>query len=377
MNAPEYRLTESPMGELMLDGSKIGYWRDRVEAWDRGEKVAPILMDIAWTRKCQAACSFCYAQAQASEGGTITREIALQFLEDAAEIGVKAISLISDGESTMVPYYVESIERGTDLGIKMGVGSNGILFTESVLERILPRLSYLRVNFSAGEKKRYAQIMGLKQPIFGKVVENLKTAMRLVKKNGWNCVVNMNLVCDPKDADQLIPFAKLAKEIGVHYAIIKQCATDPDGFLHVDYKDYSSIEDILKTCEEMSDENTKIVVKWERLKDEGKRHYTRCYGPPFVLQMSGNGLIAPCGPLFQEKYKAFHIGNITRTRFKDIFHSDRYAEVMRYLSSEHFDPRNRCAISCLQHITNDWLFKYKEGKKTFPIGPTPAQVEFI
>src|SRR5690348_15666505 len=94
-----------PVGELLLDHSKVGFWRERVEAWNRGEKIAPVTLDIAWTRRCQAACNFCYAQAQASEGGEITREIAFQFLEDAAEIGVKGVSLISDGESSMVDFY--------------------------------------------------------------------------------------------------------------------------------------------------------------------------------------------------------------------------------------------------------------------------------
>src|SRR3954468_9040456 len=86
-------VTGSAVKDLVLDGTKVGWWRDRVEAWERGEKIAPVTMDAAWTRKCNAACSFCYAQMQASEGGDITEKQALQFLDDAAEIGVKGISL--------------------------------------------------------------------------------------------------------------------------------------------------------------------------------------------------------------------------------------------------------------------------------------------
>lgn len=364
--------------EIMLDGSNIGYHRERVEAWERGERIAPIFMDIAWTRRCQAACTFCFSQAQASEGGgVITREHAMNFLDDAAEIGVKGMNFISDGESTMVDYYSESVEHATDLGIAVGVGTNGILLTDETLRRILPRLTFLRVNFSAGDRKRYAEIMGVKQPIYDKVIANLRNAVKLVKENGWPCVVNMNLVCDPKDADQLLPFTRMCKEIGVHYGIIKQCAVDTLGVLDVDYRDYKKIEDTLKECESMSDETTKIIVKWEKMKDEGKREYTRCFGPPFSLQLSGNGLLAPCGPLFQEKYKMAHIGNITRTRFKELFASERYWEVMRYLASEHFNPQNRCATSCMQHLTNDWLYRYMNGKVTFPITPVPANVNFL
>jgi MoaA/NifB/PqqE/SkfB family radical SAM enzyme len=365
--------------ELTLDGTNIGYHRERVEAWERGERVAPIFLDVAWTRKCQAACSFCAAQTQASEGGVITREHAISFLEDAAEIGVLAMSYISDGESTMVPWYAESVERATDLGMAISAGTNGISTTKPVLERILPRLASFRVNFSAGEKKRYAEIMGLKQAVYDIVIGNIKTAVELVRGNNWPCVTNMNLVCDPDQSDQLLPFAKLAKDLGVHYAIIKHCWVDThmDNSLKVDYKGYGRIDEVLKECEALSDDTTKIVVKWNKLKHNGERQYSRCFGPPFALQMSGNGLIAPCGPFFNEKWRAFHVGNITQQRFKDIFHSERYWEVMRYIASDEFDPRKRCPSDCMQNATNDWLFKYLNGKVTFPIKAAPANSAFL
>ena len=366
---------------MALDGSNIGYHRERVEAWERGERIAPIFIDIAWTRKCQAACHFCYAQAQASEGGEITRENAMHFLEDAAEIGVLSMNYVSDGESTMVPYYAEAVEKATDLGIAIGAGTNGIATTEPILERILPRLMSFRVNFSAGEKKRYAEIMGLKQAVYDIVIRNIRTAVNLVRDNKWPCVVNMNLVSEPNDFDQLLPFAKLAKELGVHYAIIKHCAIDPDGVMDVNLealnKGYQEVDGVLHACEALSDDTTKIVVKWNKLKHQGIRQYSRCLGPPFALQMSGNGLIAPCGPLFNEKYRAFQIGNITTERFRDMFHGERYWEVMRYLASDEFDPRKRCPSDCMQNLTNDWLYRYLDGKVTFPITPAPANVNFL
>ena len=367
--------------KLIIDGTKIGWWKERVLAWERGERIAPITMDVAWTRRCNAACDFCAAKTQASASPSldIPRAKAFEFLEDAAAIGVKGISLISDGESSLVDYYADSIEYAGSLGIKVGLGSNGIAFDEHLLERILPHVTYLRFNFSAGERKRYSEIMGVKPALYDQVIENISHAMNIVRQDGLATNVNMNLVCDPKDADQLVPFAKLARDLGVHYAVIKHCATDDDGVLKVNYDDYAALEPLMKECETYSapDGSFRVVAKWNRIGQAAKRQYTRCYGPPFILQMSGNGLIAPCGPMFNEKYKSLHIGNIMRTRFREIFESERYAEVMRYIASEHFNPAERCPPNCLQHLTNQWLFDYKAGKKTFPIAPIPPHPEFV
>lgn len=373
-------VTGSPVKDLQLDGSKIGWYRDRVEAWKRGEKIAPVTMDVSLTRRCQASCSFCYAQLQASEGGEITKEDALEFFEDAAEIGVRGISLISDGESTMVPYYAEAIEYASRLGIAIGVGSNGILLTKEMMERILPHLTYVRFNFSAGERKRYAEIMGLKQVHYDRVLQNVRDAMEIKRRRGLKATINMQLVCQPQDADQIVPFAKLCKEVRPDYGIIKHTADSIDRKLGVDYTKYASLTDLFKEAESMSDDTLRIVMKWSRIADEGKRDYTRCYGPEFLLQMSGNGLIAPCGLLFNEKYRAFHIGWIAgpnKQRFKEIWASDRYDEVMKYLASDYYGPHLRCGSNCLQTNTNKWLFDHIHRDIPYPTEAAPPHLEFL
>jgi MoaA/NifB/PqqE/SkfB family radical SAM enzyme len=193
-------------------------------------------MDVAWTRKCAAACNFCYAQLQASEDTVITRQHAFDYLDDAAEIGVKGVSLISDGESTEVPFFAESVATGQALGLQIGTSSNGLNSRREVLEKILPGLTYLRFNFSGGDKHRWAQIMGLKQPLFDRVVANIKAAMEIKRRDNLPVNINMQFVLMPKDADQIMPFARLAKELRPDYAIIKHCANSADHDLDVDYR---------------------------------------------------------------------------------------------------------------------------------------------
>src|SRR5215813_12562600 len=98
---PNQGLAAELTQKLILDGTKIGWHLDRVQAWERGERIAPITIDMALTRACNYACHFCYAMLQENDRQTITKEVINDFLEDCAELDVRGISLVSDGESTI------------------------------------------------------------------------------------------------------------------------------------------------------------------------------------------------------------------------------------------------------------------------------------
>src|SRR6202012_624266 len=104
---------------------------------------------------------------------------------------------ISDGESTVVPWYEESIEHAARVGLKIGIGTNGVRLKRRVLERILPHLSYLRFNFSAGDMQRYKEIMGLKERDYWQVIQNVRDAMDIVRRDGLPCTVNLQMVTMP------------------------------------------------------------------------------------------------------------------------------------------------------------------------------------
>ena len=91
------------------------------------------------------------------------------------------------------------------------------------------------------------------------------------------------------------------------------------------------------------------------------------------------GLVAPCGMLFNERYKKFHIGNIAEQSFKEIWSSDQYWDVMNYLASPKFDAQKMCGALCLQHKVNEYLDEYKKGRNEL-VEPTelpPMHANFV
>ena len=60
---------------LILDGTKIGWHLERIKSWERGEKFAPITIDMALTRACNYACHFCYAMLQENDRSRVNTEV--------------------------------------------------------------------------------------------------------------------------------------------------------------------------------------------------------------------------------------------------------------------------------------------------------------
>lgn len=367
------------MERIILDGHKLAWHKERVDAWLGGERIAPITIDCALTRRCTYRCVYCYSKLQQNDEKKMTRDVIFSFLDDAAEIGVKAISFVSDGESTCSPYLKDAVLRGKRNGLDMAIGTNGFLLKEDELAEMLPALTYLRFNISAGEVNRYTKIHGVSPNCFDRVISNMRHAVEIKRARGLKVTIGMQMVLMPEFRDQIIPLAKLGREIGVDYLVIKHCSDDEKGTLGVNYSKYSELVSDLQEAEKYSSNTYQVSAKWSKILSGGKRNYPQCYGPPFIMQMSGSGLVAPCGMLFNYRYKKYHIGNIVEKRFKEIWKSDRYWEVMNLIASDKFDAKTMCGALCLQHKVNEFLFELKNinWKLESPRGKPPMHNNFI
>jgi MoaA/NifB/PqqE/SkfB family radical SAM enzyme len=362
-------------GKLILDSHKLSYHYDRVKAWESGERVAPVTVDMALTRACGAMCSFCYAMVQEpQERSNIKTKEALDLLDDFAEVGVKAVSLISDGESTISKAYVPFIQHAAKIGIDVGNATNGWEWEPEKIEQVLPYLTWVRFTVAAGTPEGYAKIM-FKGPehteVFDRAVSHIKYAVDLKKRLNLKVTLGIQMVLMPEFKDEIMPFAKLAVDLGVDYGVIKHCSDDELGTLGVNYSEYENLYPLLNKAEAMSNENTKIVIKWDKIKDKGKPSYNRFYGPQFLLQISGSGLVAPSGMFFNARYSKLHIGNFADERFKDIFKSDRYWKIMNYLASPNFDAQTMMGTLPIQHYVSVALDNHLKGMEK--ISPRPGQ----
>lgn len=346
--------------KYILDGHKLIYHKDRVNDWLNGKRIAPISIDWALTQACPYNCTYCFAKLQKNPG-QVTKKAALDFLTDCANIGVLATTLTGDGESTMMPFYYDVITHGKDVGLDMATATCGYPLKKEKLPTLLEQLTYLRFNISAGDKDRYCEIHGVPESYYDRVMDIIRDCVKLKEENGFDVTIGLQMVLMPEFSDQIIPLSRLGKDLGVDYTVIKHCSDDEAGHLGVKYSEYKVLYNLLQEAETYSTDKYQVKVKWSKIKTGRDRRYVQCFGAPFMIQVSGSGLVAPCGPLFHPTYQRYQIGNINDTRFIDMWNGKRYWEVMNLLASDRFDARKDCAHLCLQDKINEFLWDLKRG----------------
>ena len=361
-NGPSYRNKKE---RFRFDGHKMLHHLDRVMAWQAGERFAPIHIDMGLTKFCNTACLYCYAVVQnMTKGKMIERDALLRFVEDCGRMQVRSLGFIGDGEPTLNPALYDATLLAGRNGIDTSMATNGLLLDMDRAHDLLANMSWIRFNLSAGTPEGFNRVHQSKEKNFHALIDKIRALVQIKKQYGYQCTLGLQMVLIPECFDEVIAEAKLGAELGVDYFVIKQCSDSEYKEIGIDYADYMKISDALLEAESYSNENYVVQVKWNKigaaketeLYKNGYRKYDVCYGTPFLLQISGNGKIYPCGPFFNKE--RFYIGDLHGDSFYDLVQSDHYWKVHEDISNS-VDVHKDCAIGCRQDYVNKFLWDVK------------------
>lgn len=353
--------------KYLMDGHKLHWHLDRVTDWLNGKKIIPIHIDVGLSKGCNIRCHYCFGVLQGNfyRKGADTyfpRNPLLRYMREAGEVGVRSMGIIGEAEPTLNPNLYDAIIEGDKAGVDISLGTNGILFDDGDKgEKALEHLKWIRFNISAASDESYRRLHGSKD--FAKAIEKIKFCVDTKRRKKLDVTIGLQMVLTPLDVNEAVPLAKLGKELGVDYLVIKQCSDTLASELGVYdklslYKNYTNV---LKEAEAESTENYNVIPKWHKIREEGRRDYKQCLGPPFLLYSSGDGKLFPCGMFFTEKYwDEFLMGDLIKDSFKDIIKSDRYWEVVERVKNMGVSG---CYAGCRTDAINSYLWKLKHPPK--------------
>jgi sulfatase maturation enzyme AslB (radical SAM superfamily) len=360
--------------KFRLDGHKLLYHLDRVNAWMNGERIAPIHIDMGLTKFCNMGCVYCIGVTQGmSKGAMIQRDALMRFIDDCSRLDVRSIAFIGDGEPTLNPAMYDAVVRAKKSGIDIGIATNCLLLDMNRALDLLKHCTFIRINLSAAEPASFQKIHQAKTDTFNIIVEKIQNLARLKKENKFSCTIGIQMVLIPENFNQVLKLSRLGKKIGVDYLQIKQCSDTEYKEIGVNPRDYIAVIDDLKKAEGLSTDSYTVKVKWNKINilneteiyKKGFRRYDICYGTPFLGQISGNGKVYPCGPFFGKE--RFYMGDIHKESYYDIVKGDRYWKVQQDII-DNVDVHYDCTVGCRQDYINKFLWDLKNP---------PEHVNFI
>jgi MoaA/NifB/PqqE/SkfB family radical SAM enzyme len=273
------------------------------------------------------------------------------------------MSLIGESEPLLNPHVYEAILVGKKAGVDIGLATNGLLYdTGKAGEEALESLTFIRFNISAASENAYLKLHGSRD--FKEFLNKVRFVIDTKRKKNIPVTVGFQMVLTPQDVSEVLPLARLGKDLGVDYLQIKQCADTKNSSLNVynHLASYSKFENVLKEAETYTSDSYSVVVKWHYIQSKGAQNFRQCLGAPFLLYSSGDGKLYSCGMFFDYREEEMRLGDLTQQGFKEIIEGDRYREMMRKIPSL-IDVEKECYASCRTNSINEYLWMLKNPPK--------------
>jgi MoaA/NifB/PqqE/SkfB family radical SAM enzyme len=354
-------------GALYMDGTKLDRHLDEVVRWRRGEWFAPIHMELSLTNVCNQHCTFCYIDW--SHGKTRMSDAMVERLvRDAQRIGVKSCLVAGEGEPTVNKAYLRAIEVAGEVGLDIALNSNMVTVDEEEIARFLPHLSWLRMSVQAPERTLYAAIHQAPESHFDKMLANVRACVETKRRLGLDVALGIQQVLLKENAESAYELARLAKEIGVDYWVVKPC--HPHEMNKMGYETMANLVErhraTLERAQGLSDDRFKAVVRWNFLKEvEQPRTYARCLALPFIIQIGARGDVFTCYPMSDRPEHSY--GSLAEQGLEEILRSDRFRRTWEHVRDT--VDVSKCMPTCRQHNANKYLWWLTEE--------TPAHPNFV
>jgi radical SAM protein with 4Fe4S-binding SPASM domain len=267
----------------------------------------------------------------------------LDVCKQMAGLGLKSITIVGSGEPTIHPDFVEIISALNSYGLKIGLFTNGSGLTDTKIEAILDKLTFIRFSFNGGTKELYESVHGQKH--FDLVLGNIRKIVQLkhMRKTDFP-TIGVQHGTNHMTISHLLDGVKLFKGVGVDYFEIKPILfkeEKSDGSRNE--LDLAKTFKILEEAETLADERYAVYPKYEQFmtvlghEEYKARNYSYCHGSFFSATLEIDGSLYVCD---NQKEKKFILGNVFKERFDNIWWSKKHLDLIKSIDV------TKCPVAC-------------------------------
>jgi MoaA/NifB/PqqE/SkfB family radical SAM enzyme len=345
------------MDKYNLDGHKLYWHLDRLQAWQSGELVAPIYVEISPVSYCNHRCIFCGLDFAQGTPKSLDTDIVNERIIEMGQLGVKSIMFAGEGEPLLhkgLPTWVESAKQS---GIDVSITTNGGPATKELWGQLIPHLSWLRFSVDAGSPTVYSKVHSVPDYAFEKTVQNIRDALAVRDQIGSNCTIGVQYLMIWDNLADVENAIRLFSELGVDYFALKPYSEHPQmlnksGFNYSE-EDISRVRKIVSSHQARGGK-TRIIFReaaTANYSENGKK-FSHCRALPFWGYISSLGDFHSCSVFLNDD--RFKVGNVYSDDMKTIFYGKkRHASVA--FGATNLEVGFECRVNCRMARVNEFL----------------------
>jgi MoaA/NifB/PqqE/SkfB family radical SAM enzyme len=258
--------------------AKLLWHGDRVKEWLRTGRTKPILVEVAPTGYCNAACPWCFFKGKRSMKH-IDSDIMMNAIDDMVKLGVKALNWSGGGEPTLHPDFSLFVKYAARRGLKQGLFTNGY--------RIIPlqdKFEWIRISLT---DKGFSKIKKPRVP--------------------FGICVNHTVTQSPSEIKKLCVQAQL---FGASYFQTRPALMD-------NYKKQPWLLSPRYLNKLKSKKFDICVTEYKYEEARKPKDYAYCYGYHFCPSIGWNGKVSTC--LYLTLSPKHILGDLNKTRLLNIW----------------------------------------------------------
>lgn len=355
------------MDKYKIDSHKLIYHVPRVNDWLEGKAIYPIYMEVSPAGACNHRCTYCGLDFMNYQPRYYDTTLFKERLSELGKLGLKSIMYAGEGEPFLHKDMAEIINHTKKAGIDVAVTTNGVLFKKEIADKILDGTEWIKVSINGATRETYAKIHQCNPGDFNQVIENMSYAVKIRNDNNYTCALGMQLLLLPENHHEAVALAKLARNIGMDYLVIKPYSQHPQSktkrYSNIKYSEYEYLRDELLS---LNSEDFNAIFRIHTMEkwNEPQRNYRRCLALPFWSYIDAAGNVWGCSVYLSDE--RFLYGNIYKQSFREIWEGKKRLHSLRWVEKD-LDV-SQCRINCRMDEINRYLWELKNP---------PEHVNFI
>ncbi|PVX27028.1 MAG: radical SAM/SPASM domain-containing protein [Candidatus Bathyarchaeum sp.] len=289
------------------------------------EKYVPLVISWNMTLKCNLKCAHCYINAKDTKmPDELSTDAAKMLIHQITEVS-RPLLILSGGEPLLRDDIYEIIKYGAGRGLKMGMGSNGMLIDDEVAKKLKEAGMWtVAISLDSSIPERHDEFRGVKG-CWEQAVEAIKS----LKKAGIQ--VQVNCTVTQQNYDEVDDIMALAESLGVEnfhlfFLVPTGRGTDIEDITPEMYEEMIK-NTLAKTTKYKLNVKPSCAPQFMRIaKDQGvdmSRWVRGCMAGLYYCRIYPSGEVTPC------PYMPVTLGNIREKSFKDIWTNSEVFKALR------------------------------------------------